>query len=63
MLDQAAREGPAQAHKDQHPEAATWGMAMHATKRCRIIWGSVEPITNCLVVAIQNLTNVETEEA
>lgn len=46
MLNQAARENLAEVPKDQHTETATWGIAMHATKRCRIIWGSVGPVTH-----------------
>ena len=34
MLNQAAREGPAQAHKDQHTETATWGTPMHVCFFC-----------------------------
>lgn len=62
MLNQAAREGPAQAHKDQHTETATWGTPMHATKRCRTIWGNADPVTHGSNV-VHKLTSVKTEES
>ena len=79
MLNQAAREGPAQAHKDQHTETATWGTPMHVCFFCfsfiMIIFSFFQATKRCRTIwgnadpvthgsnVLHKITSVKTEES